>query len=98
VRLVEAAPAEASAQVVVAGGSELFVPLAGLVDVQKECARLTGELGALEKQLGALRARLASAGFVTRARPDVVEAERQKEQEWSARREQLARKVAQLCG
>jgi valyl-tRNA synthetase len=68
------------------------------VDVQKECARLAGELGALEKQLGALRARLASDGFVTRARPDVVEAERQKEQEWSARREQLARKVAQLCG
>jgi valyl-tRNA synthetase len=98
VRLADGAPAEASAQVVVAGGSELFVPLAGLVDVQKECARLTAELGALEKQLAALRGRLANEGFVTRAKPEVVEAERQKEQEWSARREQLARKVAQLCG
>ena len=98
VRVGAAAPAEASAQLVVARGAELFVPLAGLVDVDKECARLRTELAGLEKQLAALRGRLASEGFVTRAKPEVVEAERQKERDWAARQEQLARKVAQLCG
>jgi valyl-tRNA synthetase len=97
-RVAAAAPGEASAQLVVAGGSELFVPLAGLVDVEKECARLQTELAALDKQLAALRGRLANDGFVTRAKPEVVEAERQKERDWTARQEQLARKVAQLCG
>ena len=91
-------PAEASAQLVVAHGTEVFVPLAGLVDVEKECARVRAELAGLEKQLAALRGRLASEGFVTRAKPEVVEAERAKERDWSTRREQLARKVAQLCG
>ena len=98
VRVGAAAAAEAGAQLVVAGGAELFVPLAGLVDVDKECARLRTELAGLEKQLAALRGRLASEGFVTRAKPEVVEAERQKERDWAARQEQLARKVAQLCG
>ena len=98
VRVERSAAAEASAQAVVAGGTEVVVPLAGLVDVEKECARVRAELAGLEKQLAALRGRLASEGFVTRAKPEVVEAERVKEREWSARQEQLARKVAQLCG
>ena len=33
-----------------------------------------------------------------RAKPEVVEAERRKYQEWSVRREQLEGKVKALCG
>jgi valyl-tRNA synthetase len=98
VQVADAAPAAASAQAVVADGTELFVPLAGLVDVEKECAKVRTDLEALARQLSALRGRLANEGFVTRAKPEVVEAERTKEREWSAREEQLARKLAQLCG
>ena len=36
--------------------------------------------------------------FIARAKPEVVDAERRKEAEWSARREQLSAKVASLCG
>src|SRR5919112_399614 len=32
-------------------GSQLTVPLAGVVDIEKECARLGGELDRLESQL-----------------------------------------------
>jgi valyl-tRNA synthetase len=76
----------------------VVLPLAGIIDVEKECARLKGELESLEKQLTGLRQRLQNENFVARAKPEVVEAERRKEQEWTARREQLAAKVASLCG
>ncbi len=95
---VERAPEGASSAVILPGGLQLIVPLEGLVDVDKECARVRTELAALDRQLAALRARLATEGFITRAKPEVVEAEREKEREWSGRQEQLARKVAQLCG
>jgi valyl-tRNA synthetase len=83
---------------VLGGGAELVVPLAGIVDVDKECAKLTKELAELDKQLGALRGRLGNDGFTSRAPAAVVEAERQKERDWTTRREQLAAKVASLCG
>ena len=89
---------EAAALVLLAGGATLAVPLAGLVDLEKECAKLRGELAQLEKQLGALEGRLANPGFVERAPSHVVDAERQKAVEWSARRDQLREKVGALCG
>jgi valyl-tRNA synthetase len=93
-----AAPAGAAAHAVLSDGSEVVVPLAGLVDVEKECARLRGELATLDRQLGGLAQRLANPGFVSRAKPEVVDAERVKQRDYAARREQLARKVANLCG
>ena len=79
-------------------GTELILPLAGMIDITKECARLKGELETLDKQLVGLRGRLANEQFVARAKPDVVEAERAKERDWTARRAQLAAKAASLCG
>jgi len=98
VTVSDAAPAETSAHAILGDGTQVVLPLAGLVDVDKECARLRGELASLDKQLGALRGRLANENFVTRAKPEVVEAERAKEGEWSARRDLLADKVRSLCG
>ena len=89
---------EAAAHVLLAGGDEVVVPLAGLVDLEKECQRLRTELAQLEKQLGALTARLGNESFVARAPAAVVEAERQKAVEWEARRAQLQEKVTALCG
>src|SRR5436190_5228103 len=53
---VERAPEGAAASVIIPGGTELIVPLEGLVDVAKECARLRTELAGLEQQLAALEA------------------------------------------
>jgi valyl-tRNA synthetase len=99
VTLADTAPTgEAAAHQVLNDGSEVILPLAGTIDVAKECARLQQELAALEKQLGALRQRLGNDNFVSRAKPEIVDAERQKEREWSARSEQLSAKVKTLCG
>jgi valyl-tRNA synthetase len=87
----------AAAHAVLSDGSEIVVPLAGLVDLERECARLRGELSQLERHLLSLEQRLANERFTSQAPANVVAAERQKQQEWSARRAQLARKVEELC-
>jgi valyl-tRNA synthetase len=97
-RIAEVAPAGAAAHAVLTGGMSLVVPLAGLVDVDKECSRLRGELASLEKQLQSLEGRLANDKFVSRAPADVVEGERKKLGEWNVRRQQLRDKVQTLCG
>jgi valyl-tRNA synthetase len=91
-------PTESAAHAVLSDGTQVVISLAGAVDLQRECTRLKSELASLEKQLESLRGRLRNENFLSRARPDVVEAERQKEGEWSSRRELLADKVRSLCG
>jgi valyl-tRNA synthetase len=94
-----ATPATAgAAHSVLSDGSEVIVPLAGLVDLAKECGKLRGELEQLETQLKTLSKRLQNEGFTSRAPANVVAAERTKEEEWIKRREQLAEKVKALCG
>ena len=95
---VEWAPAGPAANVVLAGGTELIIPLAGLIDVKKECERLKTELGSLEKQLAALEARLDNPGFTARAPAHVVDAERIKRDEWRTRRGVLRTRSEGLCG
>jgi valyl-tRNA synthetase len=98
VTTASAAPEGAAAHALLYDGSEVVVQLAGLVDLEKECARVSTELAQLEKQLGALEQRLANESFVSRAKPEIVEAERTKLGEWTVRREQLASKKRTLCG
>lgn len=88
----------AAAHSILTDGSEVIVPLGGLVDLTKECGKLRGELGQLETQLQSLSTRLQNEGFTSRAPASVVESERKKEDEWIKRREQLAAKVKALCG
>ncbi|MEA2705878.1 MAG: valyl-tRNA synthetase, partial [Gemmatimonadaceae bacterium] len=96
---VGAAPADAgAAHAVLTDGSEVIVPLGGVVDLSKECGKLRGELEQLEAQLETLSKRLLNEGFTSRAPAAVVESERKKEDEWTKRREQLAAKVKALCG
>jgi valyl-tRNA synthetase len=66
-------------------GVELVVPLAGMVDLEKEKQRVQVELTQLETQLTALDGRLANEKFVAKAPPALVEAERAKAEEWRAR-------------
>ena len=95
---VAAAPAGAAATVILDGGTQLIVPLEGMIDVAKECARLRTELAGLEKQLVALEGRLANPGFTDRAPAHVVESERAKAAEWGTRRDQLRTRIDGLCG
>jgi len=94
----DATESEAGATILLSSGSKIIVPLAGIVDLDKECKKAKAELEKLQTQLSALEGRLANPGFTDRAPANVVAAERQKQIEWTARREQLTQKVVQLCG
>jgi valyl-tRNA synthetase len=92
------APEGAAAHAVLPSHWSLIVPLEGLIDVRRECERQRGELANLDKQLTSLGARLENPSFLSRAKPEIVESERAKHREWSARRTVLAEKVKTLCG
>ncbi|MBA3671689.1 MAG: valine--tRNA ligase [Gemmatimonadaceae bacterium] len=96
--LAERAPEGAAANVILPGGTELIVPLDGLVDVKQECARLRTDLAGLEKQLVSLEARLENPGFVDRAPAHVIDGERVKRDEWRTRRQLLTARIESLCG
>jgi valyl-tRNA synthetase len=91
-------PSDLAAHQILSDGTEIVLPLADVIDVEKECERFKTELQGLDKQLTALRQRLANENFVSRAKPEIVEAERKKEVEWTARHLQLSEKVVALCG
>ena len=71
---------------------------AGLVDVEKECARLGAELSSLEKQLQALESRLANEKFVSKAPVDVVAKEKERAAGLQEQVKKLEDKLAQLRG
>ena len=56
---------------------ELYVSLAGLIDVASEVARLEKQKAEKEKSLGGAKGKLSSPGFVDRAKPEVVQKERE---------------------
>ncbi|MDQ6717670.1 MAG: valine--tRNA ligase [Gemmatimonadota bacterium] len=89
---------EQSAHILLADGTEILVPLAGMVDVAKECEKMRGEIGQIDKQLTSLIGRLNNETFTSKAPAKVVEAERQKQQDLERKREQLTKRVSELCG
>ena len=68
----------------VAGPCEVFVPLAGIIDLDVERERLQKEVTQKERFLDSVRRKLQNEQFVTRAQPEVVERERRKEQDAAA--------------
>jgi valyl-tRNA synthetase len=93
---IDGSPGGVGASAVFGDGSEVFVALGGEIDVQQECRRLRTEQERLDKQLEALAQRLANEAFVSKAPPDVVAAERAKEQTWREQRTTLAAKLKAL--
>lgn len=87
-------PEEAMSAVIT--GAELFLPLAGLIDVEKEIARLEKELEKWEKEVNLVQKKLSNEGFVAKAPEKVVEAERQKEKDYVEKREMVEKRLAEL--
>jgi valyl-tRNA synthetase len=75
---------------VVAGGAEVYVQLAGIVDLAAERQRLTKEIGRVDDAMQFLRGKLGQPDFVARAPAEVVERERARLEEQAALRAKLA--------
>ncbi len=63
---------------VITDNARMFMPMAELVDLEKERARMEKELANARKQLDGQNAKLANENFVSRAPEKVVNAEREK--------------------
>ncbi len=61
-----------------AGPVEIYLPLAGLLDIGKELERLDKEIAQAQQEIVRLQAKLANQAFVSKAKPEVVEKEREK--------------------
>ncbi len=72
--------------VLVLADAEIILPLEGLIDKQAEAARLRKSLADLDKQLGAIQAKLKNEGFIARAPVEVVDQQRAKEAELLAQK------------
>lgn len=86
-----------NAMAAVVTGIEVYLPLAGLIDVEKETQRLSKELAAMEKDLQRARGKLNNAGFLAKAPEDVIAKERAKYEELSGKIEAVKKRMAYLA-
>jgi valyl-tRNA synthetase len=77
-------------------GAEVLVPLAGVLDVDAECARIRKRLAAVGSDAERSAGKLDTAGFVEKAPPDVVEAERRRLAGLEAERAALEAQLSEL--
>ena len=81
---------------VITDNARMFMPMAELVDLEKERARMEKELANAKKQLDGQNAKLANENFVSRAPEKVVNTEREKKSKLEALIENLEESLKNL--
>jgi valyl-tRNA synthetase len=87
---------QASARAVLAGGAEVAVPLAGLIDFEQERQRLSKEKEKLAAEAAKLEAQLANPQFAERAPAEKVDEVRARIADIAQRTTQLDQTIANL--
>ncbi|MCS7192376.1 MAG: class I tRNA ligase family protein, partial [Armatimonadetes bacterium] len=78
--------------------TEVFIPLAGVIDIGKLKERWQKRLNELAKELERIKTRLSNPQFLERAPAEVVEAERQRLTELQTQSETLQRRLKSVGG
>ena len=76
--------------------AKLYLPLAQLVDIEKELARIAKERENAEKEIARAEAQLSNEKFVSRAPANVIQAQREKLEQSRRLLTQLAESEARL--
>lgn len=79
-------------------GIEIFLPLKGLIDLEKELARLQKEADSLDKEISRLEGKLNNPGFLSKAPVDVVEKEKAKLEDYENKKEMVKARISSLKG
>ncbi len=77
---------------------EAYMPLAELIDVEKEIARLSKEAAYNDGEIARAQGKLSNKGFTDKAPAKVVEEERNKLNQYLEMKEKLAERIAFLKG
>jgi valyl-tRNA synthetase len=86
-----------SVQMVVRGDM-VALPLAGIIDIGAERARLEREMAKAASEIARIDAKLANRDFIARAPEEVVEGEREKREEAEDRRAKIKKALERLEG
>lgn len=94
--LAENAARPEKAATAIAGGVAVYLPLAGLVDLDKEIERLEKEYRNMAGLISGLTGKLSNEGFLAKAPADVVEKERAKLAGYQEKADQLKARLEEL--
>jgi valyl-tRNA synthetase len=81
----------------VVNGVEIYLPLKGLIDVEKETARLNKELEKLEKEIKRLAGKLSNEGFLKKAPEQVVAGEKEKLAGYEEKKKSVESRIQDLA-
>ena len=79
-------------------GVDLYLPVAGLIDSEKECERIKKEEAKVLAELNRIQGQLSNQMFLERAKPEVVETLRTQEAEAVLKIEKLSERKKQFGG
>ncbi|NLN86808.1 MAG: valine--tRNA ligase [Syntrophomonadaceae bacterium] len=73
--------------------AEIYVPLEGIIDIDKEVGRLEKELKTIDQDMAKTEAKLNNEAFLAKAPPEVIAKERSRAEEAAMRREGLLQRL-----
>lgn len=91
-----AAKAQQLAMSAITSTTEIFVPLAELIDLDQEIARVKKEVTRLQKEVDRLDKKLANQNFVAKAPAQVVDAQRKKREDYLSQLETVKTRLTKL--
>ncbi|HAQ0157686.1 TPA: class I tRNA ligase family protein, partial [Enterococcus faecium] len=77
-------------------GAEIFLPLAGLINIEEEIKRLEKELEKWTSEVKRVQGKLSNERFVSNAPEEVVEAERAKEKDYLEKQTAVKERIESL--
>ena len=81
---------------IVVNGSEIFLPLEDLIDMEKEIERLEKEKANLQNELDRVNKKLSNEGFVAKAPPAVIDSEKEKLKKYGEMYEKIIERLQTL--
>ena len=80
----------------VVGETEIFIPLEGLIDLEKEKVRLKRNLDEIKLQLQRTSKKLASSQFLEKAPPQIIQKEKEKKEELKRKFQKLQSRLKEI--
>jgi valyl-tRNA synthetase len=80
----------------VISGVEVFLPVEGLIDIEKESQRINKELVKVTKDLAQTERKLSDSKFLDKAPKDIIDREKHKLEEFSTQKKKLEEVLLKL--